>query len=124
MRSRSRRRRPHALVPFAFAFAFAFSAYAFTASNTVPVTHAGDGSQSISGYTVSNVIYNLNTSSPQDVDSVTFTISPASATVVKISLAGGSAPWYGCTPSGGNVSCPTSGATVGAATSLDVVATG
>jgi hypothetical protein len=37
------------------------SAYAFTASNAVVASNAGSGSQSISGYTATNVSYTLDT---------------------------------------------------------------
>ena len=52
-------------------------AYAFTAANTVPATNAGSGSGTVSGYTVSNIHYTLNTTTPNNIDSLTFTISPA-----------------------------------------------
>ena len=43
----------------------ATGAYVFTASNTVPNTNAGSGSGTISGYTISGVAYNLNSSNPE-----------------------------------------------------------
>ena len=51
------------------AVAIAAGAYAFTASNTVPATNAGSGSGAITGYTVSNVAYTLD-SNPTLVDGV------------------------------------------------------
>ena len=59
------------------AAALATGAYAFTATNTVPASSAGSGSGTISGYTVSNVAYQLNATTPSDIDSVTFTLSAA-----------------------------------------------
>lgn len=45
--------------------------YAFAAANTVPDTNAGDGSGAISGYTITNVAYDINSDTdPTDVDSV------------------------------------------------------
>jgi hypothetical protein len=118
-------RRGRGLVPVVLACALAVTVYAFAASNTVPATRAGDGSGAISGYTISSVSYGLNSSSPQNIDSVTFTISPTTATTVKASLNGGTT-WYTCTNSSGSVSCTTTSpqATVAAATTLQVVATG
>lgn len=52
-------------------------AYAFTAANTVPATNAGSGSGAVSGYTVTNLHYSLNSSTPTNIDSLTFTINPA-----------------------------------------------
>ena len=99
------------------------SGYAFTASNTVPNASLGQGSNTISGYTVSSVAYNLNASNPANLDSVTFTISPTTASLVKIQLASGGS-WYSCTNTSGSVSCTTTSpqATAAAATSLNVVA--
>ena len=99
------------------------SGYAFTASNTVPNASVGQGSNTISGYTVSSVAYNLNSSNPANLDSVTFTISPTTASLVKIQLASGGS-WYSCTNTSGSVSCATTSpqATAAAATSLNVVA--
>lgn len=96
--------------------------YAFTASNSVTAKAAGAGSAAISGYSVSNVAYALNASNPQNIDSVSFDISPATAATVKASLDG--TTWNSCTNTAGSVSCTTSGGTVAAASSLTVVATG
>jgi hypothetical protein len=106
------------------AMLLAVGVYAFAASNTVPGTEAGSGSGAISGYTVSSVAYGLNSTTPTNIDSVTFTISPTSAGTVKIQLASGGS-WYSCTNTSGSVSCNTTSpqATVAAATQLTVVAT-
>lgn len=101
----------------------ASAAYAFTASNTVPGTTAGEGSSAISGYTASSVAYGLNASNPSNIDSVSFTLSPAAAATVKIQLVSGGS-WYDCSNSGGSVSCGTTSpqATVSAANNLTVLA--
>jgi hypothetical protein len=103
--------------------ALSVSGYAFTASNTVPNASLGQGSNTISGYTVSSVAYNLNAANPANLDSVTFTISPTTASTVKVQLASGGS-WYSCTNTSGSVSCATTSpqATAAAATSLNVVA--
>lgn len=101
----------------------ASSAYAFTATNTVPASNAGSGSGAISGYTATNVSYTLNASNPQNIDAVTFTISPTTTATVKVQLAAAGS-WYSCTNTAGSVSCATTSpqATAAAATQLTVVA--
>jgi hypothetical protein len=98
--------------------------YAYAASNTVPPSTAGAGSGAISGYTVSSVAYGLNSTTPTNVDSVTFTIAPTTATTVKVQLAS-AGTWYTCSNTAGSVTCNTTSpqATVAAATQLTVVAT-
>jgi hypothetical protein len=103
----------------------ATGAYVFTASNTVPATNAGSGSGVISGYTITGVAYNLNATDPNNIDTTTFTIAPASAGTVKIQLVSGGT-WYDCTNTAGSVSCDTTvgtQATVSPANQLTVVAT-
>lgn len=101
---------------------FATSAFAFAASNTVPASFAGEGASVTSGYTVTNVVYNLNATTPSNIDSVTFTLNAAASTVkVRLVTAGS---YVTCTnPSGNNWSCPTAGSTVAAADEFRVVAT-
>lgn len=117
-----RRRLRRLLGSILLAGAIGSAAYAFTASNTVPATEAGAAASAISGYTVSSVAYTLNGTDPRNIDSVQFTISPTSATLVKIQLVS-SGTWYACTNTSGSVSCTTSGATVAGSTQLTVVAT-
>lgn len=93
--------------------------YAYAASNTVELTAAGDGAATISGFNVTGVHYNLNATTPSNIDSVTFNISPA-ANTVKISL-DGTATYYTCTGTT-SLTCTTTGATVSAANSLRVIA--
>ena len=82
-----------------------------------------EGSSAISGYTASSVAYGLNASNPSNIDSVSFTLSPAAAATVKIQLVSGGS-WYDCSNSGGSVSCGTTSplATVSAANTLTVLA--
>lgn len=102
----------------------ASSAYAFTASNTVPASNSGSGAGAISGYTASSVAYTLNTTNPQNIDAVAFTLDKA-ATTVKAQLASGGT-WYACSVvTGNNWTCNTTSPviSVSAATQLTVVAT-
>ena len=65
------------LVGCGIALAIGGGAYAFTASNTVPATTVGAGAGAVSGYTVTNLHYTLDATTPANIDSLTFTISPA-----------------------------------------------
>ena len=103
-RTRSRRRRRTAVI-IAAAAALAFAAYAFTAANTVPASKAGDGSGTISGYTVSNVAYQLEALNPANIDSVSFTLDAAAGTV-KAKVVAASLTYTDCINTGGfNWSC-------------------
>ncbi|HUJ56296.1 MAG TPA: hypothetical protein VLW49_09950 [Gaiellaceae bacterium] len=114
------------------AMVVAGAAYAFTASNTVPSSTAGSGSGTVSGYTVTNVHYALDATTPSNVDSITFTISPAvpstgtGKVVVQATLSTGGPNTYTCsTDTGGtNVTCATTSPqlTAGTLNGLTVVA--
>jgi hypothetical protein len=112
---------------------FATAAFAFAATNTMPaVTSAGEGSQTISGYTVGNVDYVLNTAvNPSVITDVEFTLrdaalNPAPVTLsvqIQLQAAG---PFYTCTNSGGALwNCDTAAPaiTVPAAGQLRVITT-
>jgi hypothetical protein len=101
---------------------FATAAFAFAAANTMPAsTYAGEGSSVTSGYTVSNVVYNLNAATPSNIDSVTFSLN-AAATNVKVRLVT-TGSYFSCTNSSGfNWSCTSAGTTVAAADEFRVVA--
>jgi hypothetical protein len=108
------------------------SAYAFTNSNTVADPgSAGYSTSSVSGYTVTNVHYALDTSDPTKLDSVNFTLDnavPAGGSL-KLQLAVGGT-WYSCPLTVTSVVCDlTSGApdtgvgpTVASVTKLNIVA--
>jgi hypothetical protein len=103
---------------------FATVAFAFAATNTVPGTSAGEGAGAVSGYTVTNVQYNLNASTASNIDSVSFTLNAAASTVKARLVTTGS--YYSCTnTSGNNWSCATTApqVTVSAANELRVIAT-
>jgi hypothetical protein len=102
-------------------------AYVFTASNTVPATKAGDGSNTISGYTVSNVHYTLNSTNPQNVDSFNFSVdtAPVAGSTVKARIVS-TGSFVTCSFSGTTITCPGSGTLSGVSVSsldnFDVVA--
>ena len=103
----------------------AIGGYAFTASNTVPDTKAGDGAGTITGYVASSVHYGVNATDPSKIDSVTFTVdsAPATGATLKAQLVA-SGTWYTCTNSTTTVTCNTTvgtQATVTPANNLRVV---
>ena len=103
----------------------AAASYAFAAANVVPETGAGDGSGTISGYTVSNIHYNLNATNPANIDSVEFTLAPTAGAgapaSVQVQLNGGGT-WFSCSLAAGTWTCNLSGVTALNATNLRVVA--
>ena len=111
-------------------FVFATATYGFAAANTVPAGNAGDGSGAISGYTVSNVKYNLNATNPNNIDSAQFDLAGTSKpTTVKAKLVSSGSTWYSCTTSSASspysFSCATTSAqqaTTASADELRVVA--
>jgi hypothetical protein len=115
--------RRRTIVVALLALAVACGVYAYAATNTVPGSNAGSGSGAISGYTVSNVAYTLNSTTPTNLDQVAFSITPTTTSTVKAQLASGGT-WYSCTNSAGSVTCNTTSpqATVAGATQLTVVA--
>ena len=108
----------------------AASTYAFTASNTVGASKAGDGTNTISGYTVSAVTYTQNAANPTLLDNVKFTLSSSAKTVkAQLSTTALKDSWYTCTDDDlaigplNNWTCTTTGYAVADATDLRVVAT-
>ena len=93
----------------------AVGAYAFTASTTIPATTAGAGTGAVSGYTVTNLHYSLNTTTPANIDALTFTISPvvpsagAGKVVIAAALSSGGPTNYTCTTdvTGATATCAT-----------------
>lgn len=101
--------------------------YAFTASNTVPGSNAGSGSGTISGYTVSNIHYTADSTTPDNMDSVSFDLDKAAGDVKVTVVDGGTV--YDCGASAASspytVSCDTTvgtQATITPADDLTVVA--
>ena len=99
----------------AIALAIGGGAYAFTASNTVPATTAGAGTGVVSGYTITNLHYALNATTPANIDSLTFTISPVvpststGKVIISATLSTGGPSVYTCTTdtTGATVTCAT-----------------
>ena len=83
--------------------------YGFAAANTVPETGAGDGSGTVSGYTISNVDWSLLSSSPNQLSGVSLdvaaTAGAGAAGDVRITVDGGTT-WVTCSgPSGSTWTC-------------------
>lgn len=103
------------VVALVAAAAIAGGAYAFTAANTVPSSNAGAGSGTVSGYTVTNLHYSLNATTPANIDSLTFNVSPvipstgSGKVIVQASLTSGGPNTYTCTTNtaGDTVTCTT-----------------
>lgn len=103
------------LVGLVASLAIAGGAYAFTASNTVPTSNVGAGSGAVSGYTVTNLHYGLNATTPSNIDSLTFTVSPSIPSTgsgkvsVSAALTTGGPNAYTCTTNlaGDTVTCAT-----------------
>jgi hypothetical protein len=114
------------------ALAIGGGAYAFTASNTVPASNAGAGSGAVSGYTVTNLHYALDATTPANIDSLTFTISPtvpntgSGKVVISAALSTGGPTNYTCSTdtTGATVTCATTSPQLTAAllTGVTVVA--
>ena len=99
--------------------------YAFAAENTVPDTKAGDGTGTVSGYTVTDVVYTLTATTPTTLDSVSFDLGAAAATgKVKAQLVATTGTWYTCTQVGVTTvwTCDTTGLTASSIDQLRVVA--
>ena len=109
-----RSRRISALVAVVVALGIGGAAYAFTASNTVPSSTAGAGAAAVSGFTVTNLHYVLDVTTPVNIDSLTFTISPvlpstgSGKVVIAAALSTGGPTNYTCTTdvTGALVTCP------------------
>jgi hypothetical protein len=103
------------ILGFAVAAVIAIGAYAFTASNTVPATTAGAGTGVVSGYTVTSLHYALDATTPSNIDSLTFVISPvvpsagSGKVVISAALSTGGPTTYTCSTdtTGANVTCAT-----------------
>jgi hypothetical protein len=109
------KRKVSILLAGGIALAIGGGAYAFTASNTVPSSTVGAGAGAVTGYTVTNLHYVLDATTPGNIDSLTFTISPVvpstgtGKVVIAAALSTGGPTNYTCTTdsTGANVTCPT-----------------
>jgi hypothetical protein len=97
------------------AMIIAGGAYAFTAANTVPNSTVGAGAGTVSGYTVTALHYALDATTPTNIDSLTFTISPVvpststGKVIIQAALSTGGPTNYTCTTdsTGATVTCAT-----------------
>ena len=97
------------------------STYAFAAANTVPATKLGDGTGTVTGYTITAIAYTLN-ANPATLDSVAFDVGATAITVKAQLVASGT--WYACTNTATTVwSCDTNTLTTASIDQLRVVAT-
>jgi hypothetical protein len=126
------RRKITTILAIGIALAIGGGAYAFTASNTVPATTAGAGAGAVSGFTVTALHYSLDATTPANIDSLTFTISPvvpsagAGKVTISAALSTGGPTNYTCSTdsTGGTVTCATTSPQLTAAllTGVTVVA--
>lgn len=80
-------------------------AYAFAATNTLPAdADVGSGTTTVSGYTITSIVYDHVDTAPTTVDAVTFTIAPTDAVFVQIQI-DASGSWEDCTNTTGSVVC-------------------
>jgi hypothetical protein len=102
--------------------------YAFAAANVVPESGAGDGTGTISGYTVTNVTYDTNDDGdPATLDEVTFdiaaTASAGAPTEVFVEVDAGTDNWFSCADGGGGTwACTITSTNTVDADALNVVA--
>jgi hypothetical protein len=102
------------------AAAAGIAGFAFTASNTVPDTKAGDGVGTISGFVASSVHYTLNSTNPRNMDAVSFTLdsAPIAGSTIRAQVVDGGT-WYACTNTGTAVTCDTTVGTQATVVSTD-----
>ncbi len=111
---------------------FAVGGAAFTAANTVPITSAGDGAGTVSGFTITAIVYVLNTTTPSDVETITFTATADNAAVtiptsMFLRADSLSSEYYTCTRTGGiapahDLSCTTTPANPTSTVQLTILA--
>lgn len=116
--------RPRSIGMLILALILAASISGFANSNTVPVSNAGDGGNPISGYTITNLSYDIyGDMDPTDIDGIDFTLS-ANAGQVYVSFDNGTS-WEDCSPGApaSIISCTLSpSVTVLSATQLRIIA--
>lgn len=105
-------------------------AYAFAAQNTVPDSAAGYKASVVAGFTVTNIVYDLDASDPTLLDAIQFDIAPTTGTVVaalvKIQTEDGGT-WTDCTLAAGtapsmSATCSFGSLALEEVTALNVVA--
>ncbi|MEW6404450.1 MAG: hypothetical protein AB1649_21855 [Chloroflexota bacterium] len=92
--------RPRTLTIAAVLAIIAVIVYGFAAANVVPESGAGDGTGTVSGYTITNIDYTLLASDPTKLQLVEFDVNPTAgagaATDVRITVNAG-VTWITCT---------------------------
>ncbi|GMV86128.1 MAG: hypothetical protein AMXMBFR80_19830 [Dehalococcoidia bacterium] len=100
--------RPRRLVALAAGAVLAASSVGFAASNTVDGSHAGDGTGTISGYSVDRIRYRLRPANPGILNAVVLRLDAPARTVRAQLWPGG--PWLTCrNTTGRNWRCPGTG---------------
>lgn len=101
------------LTALAAATSVAVAGTAFTASITVPTSNVASGATVIGGYTIADLSYTLNGTTPTSIDAVVFNVttagSPAAPTTAKVK-ADADGIWYDCDITGAGpwaVACDT-----------------
>ncbi|HDD61205.1 MAG: hypothetical protein DRI65_09460 [Chloroflexota bacterium] len=108
------------LALLALAVILSAATYGFAAANNVPAGVSGEGTGAISGYTVSNVNYFLDSNDPTQFDHVTFTLD-ANATDVYGGIGNGTIIyWTSCTGGPTNFSCDLTGSSVSVAGAIEL----
>jgi hypothetical protein len=110
-------RRGPVLAVIALIALFSVGGAAYSAANTVPVSSAGEGATAVSGFTITAIDYNLNASTPTNVDTVTFTATADNGDATNTSLTiyvefDNGTGYYSCSRTGGvapahDISCDT-----------------
>ena len=113
------------IVVIVLALILSVTTYAFAAANTVPATNAGDGSATISGYTITGVTYTVTNDT---ITAMSFTVTPdvtatnyAQSVSVRLTATG---TWYPCTMGADHLTatCSSMNVTAASASLLQVVA--
>lgn len=107
------------------AVAMASGAYAYTSSNTVDASRAGDGNNTITGYLVTGVEYDLDDTDPSTFELVRFTLDEDAGSV-RAKVDGDSTAYSTCAetaPDSKTWECDLDGVAVLDADELTVIAT-
>jgi hypothetical protein len=92
--------KPQVLISLGLILILAVVAFGYAAANIVPESGAGDGTGTVSGYTITNIDYTLLTSDPSKVQLLTLDVAATAgagdATDVRITVDSGTT-WITCT---------------------------
>lgn len=92
--------KPRRLAATVLLGASALAVFGYAAANVVPESGAGDGANTISGYTITNVVYTPNATDPTKVDFWTMNVNPtagaAAATKVYAKVNSASTTYFTC----------------------------